>query len=102
MTEITINSISGLTPPYSVYVCDVYGNNCILVAAITNTVPPTSVSIVLPIEYNTAPAVMIKLLDSSCCEAYKVIYCSTDDTKQFMSIEDFYFMNNNLYLFQFQ
>ena len=47
MTSITLNTITGLTQPYDIYVCDVYGNNCGYIAKIKTPVP-SPVEIVLP------------------------------------------------------
>jgi len=74
MTSITLNSIIGLTYPYDVYVCDVYGNNCGYISQI-NTPVPASVEIVLPPPFNMAPAVGIKIITSDGCERFRVIDC---------------------------
>jgi len=39
MTALVFNNIIGLNQPYTVYVCDVFGNQCILLAYIATTVP---------------------------------------------------------------
>ena len=74
MTSIILNSITGLTYPYDVYVCDVYGNNCGYISQI-NTPVPASVEIVLPPPFNMAPAVGIKIITSDGCERFRVIDC---------------------------
>jgi len=74
MTSIILNSITGLTYPYDVYVCDVYGNNCGYVAQVISSIPPT-IEIVLPPPFNMAPAVGIKIITSDKCERFKVIDC---------------------------
>lgn len=74
MTSIILNSITGLTYPYDIYVCDVYGNNCGYISQI-NTPVPASVEIVLPPPFNMAPAVGIKIITSDGCERFKVIDC---------------------------
>jgi hypothetical protein len=57
MTSIELTVITGsITIPYSIYACDVYGNNCVIIATIVTTVPPTN-TIFLPPQFNTAPAV---------------------------------------------
>ena len=74
MTTITLNSITGLTYPYDIYVCDVYGNNCVYISQI-NTPVPASVEIVLPIPFDMAPAVGIKIITSDGCERFRIIEC---------------------------
>ena len=74
MTSITLNSIIGLTYPYDVYVCDVYGNNCGYIVQI-NTSVPSSVEVVLPPPFDMAPAVGIKIITSDGCERFRVIDC---------------------------
>jgi hypothetical protein len=74
MTQITINTVSGSNFPYTIYVCDVYGSNCVLVSTILGTVPPTSSSFILPPPYNAVPALMLKVIDNIGCETYKIIY----------------------------
>ena len=62
MTSIELTVITGsITIPYSIYACDVYGNNCVIIATIVTTVPPTN-TIFLPPQFNTAPAVWIKII----------------------------------------
>ena len=74
MTSITLNSITGLTYPYDIYVCDVYGNNCGYIVQI-NTSVPSSVEVVLPPPFNMAPAVGSKIITSDGCEIFKTINC---------------------------
>ena len=74
MTSITLNSITGLTYPYDIYVCDVYGNNCGYIVQI-NTSVPSSVEVVLPPPFDMSPAVGIKIITSDKCERFRVIDC---------------------------
>ena len=74
MTSIILNSIIGLTYPYDIYVCDVYGNNCGYISQI-NTPVPASVEIVLPPPFNMSPSVGIKIITSDGCERFRVIDC---------------------------
>lgn len=75
MTTIEISSIVGLTYPYNIYVCDVYGNNCILITTIFTSVPPTN-TILLPPQFNTAPSVGVKVITLDGCETFKIIDCN--------------------------
>jgi hypothetical protein len=99
MTSIILNSITGLTYPYDIYVCDVYGNNCGYISQI-NTPVPASVEIVLPPPFNMAPAVGIKIITSDGCEKFKVFDCTTLISKQFQDYEFFNFMDGISYDFQ--
>jgi len=75
MTSIFLNSIIGLTYPYDVYVCDVYGNNCGYLVQINVSVP-SPVEVVLPSQFNMSPAVGIKIITSDGCERFKIIDCN--------------------------
>lgn len=70
MNEITINSVSGFSLPISAYTCDVYGNQCVYAGTIT-TIPET---ITLSSQFNTAPALGLKLNDGT-CEIFEIIDC---------------------------
>jgi hypothetical protein len=74
VTSITLTNISGLTYPYDIYVCDVYGNNCGYIAQVVSSIPPT-IEIVLPPPFDMSPAVGIKIITSDGCERFKVIDC---------------------------
>ena len=68
MTQIRIEAVSGATP-INVYVADVYGNNQSLIGTITNTgVIPPAARFYPPSLFNTAPAIMVKLIDANGCE----------------------------------
>jgi hypothetical protein len=97
MTTLEFSSIFGLNFPYTVYICDVYGLQCILVAYISTSVPVNN-TFVLPQQFKTAPAIGIKVITSDGCEKFKVLYCS-DDIKDFMDLEDFFFMDGVGYFF---
>lgn len=77
MTLIEITNITGVTFPYQIYVCDVYGNQCVLLGTINTTVPPTN-SFLLPIQFNNAPAVGIKIISSNGCERFETVDCVPD------------------------
>lgn len=97
MTTLQFLSVTGLNNPYTIYVCDVYGLNCILVAYFSTSVPTIN-TFALPPQFNTAPALGIKVVTSDGCEKFKVLYCS-DDIKDFMDLEDFFFMDGIGYFF---
>lgn len=98
MTQIQINTVSGLNPPYTIYACNVYGFSCVPIAIINTTVP-ASVPIILPVQFDSAPAVGIKIITSDGCERFEILYCN-DDNKDFQDLEDFYFQDGLLYYFQ--
>lgn len=101
MTQIQINNVTGVSLPYDMYICDVFGNNCILVATISNPIPP-SLTITLPPIFNTAPAVGVKIIGSDGCEKFVIINCIETGPveKQFQDGDDFFFMNYDIYQFQ--
>jgi hypothetical protein len=65
MSTITINNINGV-PPYDIYVCDIYELNCTIVTSGVTSVPPP-VTFSLPPKFQTAPTVIIKIIDSQNC-----------------------------------
>jgi hypothetical protein len=78
MTQITITDISGGTYPISVYIADVYGNNRYLLGTINSgPVPPTVYyNTVIPTIFNTAPEIMLLLVDDNDCEIFKILDCT--------------------------
>lgn len=96
MTQLQINNVTGATLPYDIFICDVYGNQCILVATINVAVPPT-ITIILPIEFNMAPAIGIKIITPD-CEKFLILNC--DVGKQFQDGDIFLFMDYSVYDFQ--
>jgi hypothetical protein len=78
MTQITITDISGGTYPISVYIADVYGNNRYLLGTINSgPVPPTvNYNTVIPTIFNTAPEIMLLLVDDNDCEIFKILDCT--------------------------
>ena len=78
MTQIRITDISGGTYPISVYIADVYGNNRYLLGTINSgPVPPTVYyNTVIPTIFNTAPEIMLLLVDDNDCEIFKILDCT--------------------------
>ena len=78
MTQIRIDEISGGTYPISVYIADVYGNNRSLLGTIgTGPVPPiVEYNTVIPTIFNTAPEIMLLLVDDNDCEVFKILDCT--------------------------
>jgi hypothetical protein len=72
MNQIRIEAVSGAVP-ISVYVADVYGNNQSLLGTITNTgVIPPAERFYPPSLFNTAPAVMVIMVDNDGCEKFQI------------------------------
>jgi hypothetical protein len=78
MTQVTITDISGGTYPISVYIADVYGNNRYLLGTISSgPVPPVvQYNSVIPSIFNTAPEIMLLLVDDNDCEIFKILDCT--------------------------
>jgi hypothetical protein len=74
MGQITINTTTAGTPPFNIYVCNVYGNFCTLLATLPVGVPPI-VTLPLPPSFDAYPAVGVKIIDSKCCEKFIVNNC---------------------------
>ena len=76
MTQVRIDFISGASFPVQVYISDVYGNNQALIGTITSSVPPeVDFNSTIPPIFNTAPAVMIRIVDANGCEIFKILEC---------------------------
>jgi hypothetical protein len=102
MTQIQINSITGSNYPYILYACDVYGNQCVLIASIPSTATFPLI-ITLPPQFNGAPAVGLKMIDSVGCELFGIFYCEGNNTaKIFEDGEIFLFMDAEIFIFQDQ
>jgi hypothetical protein len=98
MTQLTLNTIVGVSLPCQAFVCDIYGNQCQSIGLIFTT--PTTIT--LPPQFNMAPAIGLRLQDFTGCEKFKVLVCIDDPLveKQFQDLEDFFFMDYEIYKFQ--
>ncbi len=79
MVQVRLTEISGGTYPISVYLSDIYGNNQTLLGTISTgtTVPPVIYyNTVIPTIFQTAPEIMLKLVDANGCEAIKILDCT--------------------------
>jgi hypothetical protein len=99
MTQLQISSVTS-SLPYNLFACDVYGNQCVLISTVNTPIPPP-ILITLPIQFNTAPAFGLKLIDSFGCEKFGVIYCD-DKGKIYQDGDIFIFMDANFYIFENQ
>lgn len=75
MVRLELTSITGSTP-FQIIVSDVYGNNSTLIATINNTVPP-QLFYSLPSIFQTAPAIMLTIIDGNGCSLFKILECRT-------------------------
>lgn len=84
MTQVRITDISGGTYPISVYISDVYGNNQTLLGTISSgPVPPTvEYNTIIPSIFNTAPQIMLTLVDANNCSIFKILDCTFGCTFQ--------------------
>lgn len=82
MTQIRITEISGATYPVNVFIADVNGNNETYLGTITSgtaPIPPYSsvnYTTQIPSIFNTAPAIMLLLVDSAGCRIFKILDCT--------------------------
>jgi hypothetical protein len=85
MTQVRITDISGGTYPINVFISDVYGNNQTLIGTIATgtTVPPTVYfNTVIPSIFQTAPQIMLTLVDANNCSVFKILDCTFGCTFQ--------------------
>ena len=84
MTQVRITEISGGTYPISVYIADVYGNNNTLLGTISSgPVPPVvEYNTVIPSIFQTAPQIMLTLIDANNCQIFKLLDCTFGCTFQ--------------------
>lgn len=78
MVQVRLDFISGASYPVSVYIADVYGNDESLLGTINaGPVPPeVSYNSVIPAIFQTAPQIMLKLVDANNCEIFKILDCT--------------------------
>ena len=85
MIQVRITEISGGTYPISVYISDVYGNNQTLLGTISSDPgfpPNVEYNTVIPSIFNTAPEIMLTLVDGNNCEIFKILQCTFGCTFQ--------------------
>lgn len=82
MRQIRIVDISGATYPVDVFIADVYGNYQTYLGTITSGDAPnppfSSVNYTtqIPPIFNTAPAIMLLLIDINGCKIFKILDCT--------------------------
>jgi hypothetical protein len=78
MVQIRITNISGGTYPIDVFISDVYGNNqSYLTTIASGPVPPELFyTAIIPPIFETAPEILLTLVDANGCELFELIPCS--------------------------
>jgi hypothetical protein len=79
MVQIRITNISGGTYPIDVFISDIYGNNKSHLTTITSgPVPPALFyTTTIPPIFETAPEILLTLVDANGCELFELIPCSS-------------------------
>jgi hypothetical protein len=100
MTQLIISNVTGITSPYQIYVCNVYGNSCVLVSTVNTNIPP-QVIITLPAPFDTAPSIGVKIINPL-CEKFVILNCVDipPKGKQFQDGDFVFFMDYDIYQFQ--
>lgn len=76
MTQIRISAVSGAVP-INVFISDIYGNNQTFLGTITNTgVIPPDAYFYPPSLFNSAPQIMLTLVDNNGCEKFRILDCT--------------------------
>jgi len=78
MVQVRITIISGGTYPINAYISDVYGNNQFLLGTINpGPVPPVQTyNSTVPTIFETAPEIMLTLVDANGCKVFKILDCT--------------------------
>lgn len=79
MVQVRITGITGGTYPINVFISDKYGNYQTLLGAIATgtTIPPTvSYNSVIPPIFQTAPEILLTLVDANNCQVVKLLDCT--------------------------
>lgn len=78
MSQITINNLTG-HPPFTISVCDVTLDTCIIVLTGVTSVPPV-LNISIPLEFTLVENLVVMATDSIGCEVFNVGFCSNQCT----------------------
>jgi len=73
-SKLYITSVTG-TAPFTFYMCGLDLNNCVLIGTGSTTSP--TLTFVLPSIFVGATQVILKMIDGSGCEIFKVLTCDT-------------------------
>jgi hypothetical protein len=76
MENIIISQVTGLTPPYEIYICDYLGITCEFMETVTDTISPIKVY-PIPSVFSGAPALTVKIIQTTTnCEKTQNVVCS--------------------------
>ena len=78
MKQVRITEISGSTAyPINVYISDIYFNYETLLGTINDVVPPVvEYNTTLPSIFQTAPQIVLTLIDDNNCQVFKILDCT--------------------------
>ena len=79
--QVVVTEISGGTYPINVFISDVYGNYETFLGTINSgPVPPNiEYNAVIPPIFQTAPEILLKMVDANNCQVFKVLTCVFGD-----------------------
>lgn len=78
--QVVVTEISGGTPPINVFISDIYGNYETFLGTINTAVPPNiEYNTVIPPIFQTAPEILLKMVDANNCQVFKVLTCVFGD-----------------------
>jgi|LauGreDrversion4_2_1035121.scaffolds.fasta_scaffold16164_2 hypothetical protein len=79
--QVVVTEISGGTYPINVFISDVYGNYETFLGTINSgPVPPNiEYNTVIPPIFQTAPEILLKMVDANNCQVFKVLTCVFGD-----------------------
>jgi hypothetical protein len=96
MNTLELYSVPTNIPPYTVYICDFFGNNCVFTALINTNIPP-SYTLQVPSQFNSAPVITVKIVDGAGCEVSKQFICGQSSADKICKCDNVF--NQNIYVF---
>lgn len=93
MIQVRIEAIDNGNYPVSVFISDIYGNNSVQLGTINpGPVPPqVFYNESIPIIFQDAPQIMLKLVDNEGCEKFRILDCTYGCAFQII-VDDFVFL----------
>lgn len=76
MVQVRITEITGGTFPVQAFISDIYGNNQFLLGTISGVPPTVYYNTTIPVIFQTAPEIMLRLVDANGCESVKILDCT--------------------------
>lgn len=79
--QVVVTEISGGAYPINVFISDVYGNYEYFLGTINSgPVPPQiEYNTVIPSIFQTAPEILLKMVDDNNCQVFKILTCQFGD-----------------------